>query len=303
MRVATLNVQNMRLLTAEGTPYLHGAWDSDAPEANGRDPIDRCLTAKLLAGVDADVVALQEVFDRETLEYFHEEFLVARGMNYPHRICLPGNDGRGLDVAVLSRRPVDALTSHVALTPGDLALEVPEGVDPAQPVFRRDCLKVALGALTLFVCHFKSNYPDPQVAWRTRRMEALATRSIIERSIARPDEALWLVLGDLNEPDAADCTRAIAPLEGGFGVDLMQRVPAPERWTYFDPHSGRYHCPDALLASPALARRWPDAVPVIERKGLGMEARRFAGARLDGVGMHRPHASDHAAVYVDFDDL
>ena len=304
MQIATLNVQNMRLLKAGDTPYLHGAWDSDDPESQACDPIDRRLTAALLAEVDADVVALQEVFDLATLEYFHDTYLRKAGMEYPHRVCLPGNDGRGLDVALLSRRPVVGVKSHAAVTPADLSLEVPDGVDPAQPIFRRDCLRVTVGELTLFVVHFKSNYPDRAVAWRTRRLEAQALRTIVERSFDRPDEALWLIAGDLNEPDGnMGAARAIHPLEDGFSVDLLQRIPEAERWTYFDVHSGRYHCPDALLASDALGRRWPDAVPMILRKGLGREAARFDGARFEDVGEHRPHASDHAAVFIDLKGL
>ena len=56
MRVATLNVQNLRLRSIDGQDRLHGAWDSDAPEGSDLDPIDRRLTAELLAEVDADVV-------------------------------------------------------------------------------------------------------------------------------------------------------------------------------------------------------------------------------------------------------
>ncbi|MGI9353581.1 MAG: hypothetical protein ACR2PF_00220, partial [Rhizobiaceae bacterium] len=77
------------------------------------------------------------------------------------------------------------------------------------------------------------------------------------------------------------------------------RLPEGERWTYYDPHTGLYHCPDALLASPALATRWSDAIPFIVRMGLGKETERYSGPRLGGVGRHRPHASDHAVVAVE----
>ncbi len=306
MRVATLNVQNLRLLEADGIPYLHGAWDYDDPENEEFDPIDRGLTAKLLHEIDADVVALQEVFDHASLEFFHDTYLLPTGLQpYRDRICLPGNDGRGLDVALLSRLSADVVRTHATLTPGQLDLATPEGVDPDLPVFRRDCLMVTIGELTLFVCHFKSAYPDPKAAWITRRLEALATRRIIEREFEASQHPLWLVIGDLNEPDAVglDGDRAIRPLEDGFSVDLMERVPRRDRWTYFDSHSGQYHCPDALLASPALARRWRDAIPIIVRKGLGTETKRFRGPRLAEVGEHRPHASDHAAVFIDLPGL
>ncbi len=306
MRISTLNVQNLRLMSTDGGSYLHGAWDSDSPEDKNLDPIDRRLTAELLKEADADVVALQEVFDLETLDYFHQNYFLATGAQpYPRRICLPGNDGRGLDVAVLSRRNVTAIRSHAALTLGDVEIEPPNGVNPDLPVFRRDCLMIRIGPLTLFVCHFKSAHPDAAMAWTTRRLEALATRRLIERYFRDPAKDLWLILGDLNEPNdsGVGSARAIAPLETGFAVDLMNRVPKNDRWTYYDKHSGLYHCPEAFLASPEVARRWPNAEPVVSREGLGMETERFRGPRLPGVGKHRPHASDHAAVTIDLSGL
>ena len=249
---------------------------------------------------------MQEVFDLDSLNYFHQKYLLPAGARpYPQRICLPGNDGRGLDVALLSRRHVDAIQSHAAFTLADMDIEPPPGIDPTLPVFRRDCLMATIGPLTLLVCHFKSAYPDAVKAWTTRRLEALVTRRLIERCFQDPAQSLWLILGDLNEPtsSAAGQQRAIAPLETDFAIDLLQRLPEKERWTYYDPHSGLYHCPDALLASPALAKRWPDAEPFVIRTGLGKETSRFRGARLGGVGTHRPHASDHAAVAVEFKGL
>ena len=89
------------------------------------DPLDRRLTAAVLRDVNADVVALQEVFDRESLDHFHDRFLLPTGTApYPYRICLPGNDGRGNDVAVLSRIAPDAVESHVAVTPRELGIMV-----------------------------------------------------------------------------------------------------------------------------------------------------------------------------------
>jgi hypothetical protein len=116
---------------------------------------------------------------------------------------------------------------------------------------------------------------------------------------------LWLVLGDLNEPPAGtgDEERSIAPLLDDFAVDLSTRMAEEERWTYREMRSGRYSQPDALLASPALAAGWRDARPFVVREGLGLEADRFRGPHLSGVGRHRPHASDHAALVVEFAGL
>ena len=310
MRIATFNVQNLRLSGSPAGARLSGAQDRDdsgASMADDRvlDPIDRLLTAAVLKRADADVVALQEVFDQETLDHFHDRYLVKEGAApYPHRICIPGNDGRGYDVALMSRIEPEDVTSHASLTPADLGLECLPGRDPAEPVFRRDCLSARFRDLTIFATHFKAPYPDPESAWSARRLEALAVRRLIERRFEGKEDAFWLVLGDLNEPmEEPRGERAIAPLLGDFSNDLVQRIPAERRWSYHFEDSGIYSRPDAMLASPALAQAWPDARPDYLREGLGQDAGRYSGKRLPGVGFHRPHASDHAALVIEFEGL
>ncbi|MCI5076964.1 endonuclease/exonuclease/phosphatase family protein [Oricola sp.] len=310
MRIATFNVQNLRLRHSQDGDILSGARDRDEPvvesaAAYAVDTIDRRLTAEILRRADADIVALQEVFDQETLDYFHERFLLPCGAAaYPHRICLPGNDGRGFDVALMSRTEPDEVANHAALTVAEVGLDVLPGRDPGEPVFRRDCLSARFGSLTVFVCHFKAPYPDPDIAWFVRRQEALAVRWLIERRFADPRGASWMVLGDLNEPaEEPRGERAVAPLLTDFAVDLTQRVAPERRWSYHMEETGIYSRPDALLASPALASAFPDAKPFYLREGLGHDTPRFSGERLAGVGYRRPHASDHAALAIDLEGL
>lgn len=315
MRIATFNVQNLRLRKDDGQPRLDGARDADMPQDMGAaalalDGTDRKLTARVLRQVDADVVALQEVFDQETLDYFHDHLLMPTGLApYPYRICLPGNDGRGQDVALLSRFPIGQVESHVSLTPRQVGIEVEEmpglGIGPDRPIFRRDCVTAVVGRLTLFLCHFKAPYPDVEAAWTVRRLEAMAVRRLVEQRFPHPSTGFWLLIGDLNEPGehAPGRSRAIAPLIGDFSVDLLARVPEQDRWTYYDGDTGAYSRPDALLASPALGQGWPDVRPTIVRAGLGREVPDQGGPRLPEVGIHRPHASDHAALAVDFPGL
>jgi len=311
MRIATLNAQNLRLRQGEAGAALDGARDRDdpldtGPGARALDRIDRDLTAEVLARADADVIALQEVFDAATLDHFHDTCLAPAGLSpYPHRICLPGNDGRGLDLALLSRLPCATVDSHAHLTPEDLDIPPASPADAGRPLFRRDCLIARIGRITLFVCHLKAPYPDADAAWPVRRMEALAVRRLVEARFADRSEGYWLILGDLNEPrlPPAGHRPAIAPLLEDFAVDLLTRLPEGQRWSFFEPHARRYSRPDALLASPALARDWAAAMPRVLRLGLGHEAARYPGPRLPGVGAHRPHASDHAALVVDFPGL
>lgn len=303
MRLASFNVQNMRLRGH----LLDGARDRDLPDdlgpaAQTLDDYDRALTAAVLAEADADVVALQEVFDQATLDHFHDTLLAPQmARPYPHRYCLPGNDGRGLDVAVMSRVKPIAVTSHADLTARRAGLTVPDAVDRDTPIFRRDCLEVTLPALTLFICHFKAPYPTTSRTAHVRHLEALAVRQIIESRFDNPDDAMWLILGDLNEARTGHTN--IAPLRGQFSTDLMARLPEEDRWSYHGSASNFYTAPDVLLASRALAETMPNACPRLIRSGMSHEAERFEGMRLNTVGTHRPHASDHAAVVIDLPDL
>ncbi len=311
MRIVTFNVQNLRLRRAAGRPRFDGARDldtpgDDTPAAGALDLADRRLTAQVLAHAQADVIALQEVFDQETLDYFHDHLLRAAGApHYPHRLCRRGNDGGGRNLALLSRRPWASVQSHAQLMAADFGDSNPPGTAPETPVFRRDCLSVRLDALTLFLCHFKAPWPDPAAAWPVRALEARALRWLIDTRLGKDPQALWLIAGDLNEPSGPGAPgSALAPLVAdGFAVDLMARMPDAARWTFHEPGNGRYGRPDALLASPALARRFPHARPTILREGLSQDAARHAGTRLQDVGKHRPHASDHAAVLIDLPGL
>jgi len=310
MRIATFNVQNLRLRHSAGRARFDGARDYDVPqdntpEATALDLADRRLTSAILAQADADVVCLQEVFDRTTLDFFHDHLMRHAGaQSYPHRVCMKGNDGGGRDLAVLSRYPLHDVRSHANFTPADLGLTPPHGMRSDVPIFRRDCLFFRVGELNLFHCHFKAPWPDTTRAWPIRRMEALAVRKLVEARFKNDPSALWIILGDLNEPaEPQSEDPAVTPLLPPFSVDLLARMPKDERWTFYNSQDGQYGQPDALLASHALTQRWPDVIPRALRAGLDRRAIRSSDARLTDVGSHRPHASDHAAIVLDLDGL
>jgi endonuclease/exonuclease/phosphatase family metal-dependent hydrolase len=294
MRIATFNVQNLRLRHQDGEAALDGAVDRDMPglvPSAALDAADRRRTAEIIRAADADVVALQEVFDTEALDFFHDRFLLPTGAApYAHRICLPGNDGRGLNVAALSRIAPARIESHARLTGRDLGFEgLPDELRDA-PLFRRDCLRLDLAGVALFICHLKAPYPDAEKARAVRRAEAWGVRAIVERAFPRPEDACWIVLGDFNEPVRATAgDPAIAPLKEGFAVDLMDRLPVGRDWTFEAPDTHIHSRPDRILLSPRLAARYPHVTPQILRSGMSPAT--------------RPHASDHALVFADFPGL
>jgi endonuclease/exonuclease/phosphatase family metal-dependent hydrolase len=298
MIIGSFNIQNLRLHTrdrlARGkrSAWLSGAHDLHVEPgilSRPTDAEDRDLTAEIIHDMDADVLALQEVFDIGTLDHFHAAHIAqpAAFRRYPYRICLPGNDGRGQDVALLSRHPPRLIESHAGLTLADCDFPVPDWMSAGRSVFCRDCLRVTVGAITLYVIHFKANYPDPAQSRDIRSVEARMARRIIETDFDDPATGLWMILGDFNDSDRSG-DGPLAPLTTGFATDLMARLPDGARWTYRDPDTGRRFRPDSLLASPALAARWPEAVPKVYR---------------DGLDTGHPRASDHAAISIELEGL
>lgn len=299
MRVATFNVQNLRLRRDGGGLRLDGAWDKDADEESSAgdsraiEAADRRLTAGVIAHANADILALQEVFDQATLDYFHDAHLAPLGAVYPFRYCLEGNDGRSSDVAVMSRRPLAPVVSHARLSFADLGVAAPPGVVPSSPVFRRDCLGVRCGSLWLFICHLKAQTPHGASAI-VRRAEALGVRRIIERSIEDPWRTSWLALGDFNAHDA-DGEADLVPLTHDFAIDLG--AGGGDGWSYYEAQTGRRSRPDRIFAGFGLVASAPNAASEVVRIGMGRCA--GGGERLPDVGDVRPHASDHALVFAD----
>ncbi|MFY0692147.1 MAG: endonuclease/exonuclease/phosphatase family protein [Paracoccaceae bacterium] len=311
MRVATFNLQNLRLRLREDRPVLDGAADQDGtdqPRSVAQARADRVETARVIAACNADVVALQEVFDLAALEFFHDQFLTETGAQpYPHRYCIKGNDGRSRNVAALCRpRPLE-VKSHAELTGADLGLtDLPADLRD-HPLFRRDCLELAFDTVTIFICHFKAPYPDADQTHTVREAEARAVRAIIEARFADPAQERWIILGDFNEPAHGRHApvSALAPLKSGFAVDLLDRLKPGADWTYEAPVAHLRSRPDRIFLSPALARDYPDTNPRILRSG--MEVVKYpaddpADPADRGTGTH-PRASDHALVFADFPGL
>jgi endonuclease/exonuclease/phosphatase family metal-dependent hydrolase len=309
-RVATFNVENLftRFLFARGLP--RGAADAGFTTEDLRfrlaDPESKRLTADVIAALHADVLALQEVEDLDTLKVFRDRFLGGRGV-WPHALVIDGNDDRRIDVGVLSRFPIVHARTWQHL---------PDPANPSALLFSRDCLEVdvelpGLGPLTLYVNHLKSMRSDetnPSVPGRTatqplRSRQAAAVRSIVEARFPDPSAAPFLILGDLNDYASSDDQgeTALASLLGWDAVvNVVDRLPPAERWTHH--FAGRpdwgvapgRHQLDYVLPSRRLAERNPGP-PVIERRGLAGRAGE-GWPRLPGVGWNHPKASDHCPV-------
>lgn len=211
VRVATWNVHDL----FDDLDRLMPPGDLDpvpAPEEVAAK-LDR--VAAVLRRLDADLVLLQEV---ETLAL--AEALAARTGHADARL-LEAFDPRGIDVAVLSRLPIERYVSHL----GELAAD-------GTPLWSRDCVELHAAAgerrLVLVGTHLISRVTDLPGA---RRLEQAARlREIADEVAAHDPGALVVAGGDLNdEPGSA----SLAPLLGdGEWLDPLAEAGLGETWTW-----------------------------------------------------------------------
>jgi len=263
---------------------------------------DKKSTAKAIAELNADVLALQEVENLDVLKRFRTDRL--KPLKYTHAILVDGNDPRQIDVAVLSRFELVAVRSFQHIRDGNAFL------------FSRDCLEVDVDVngtvLTLFVNHLKSmldknNPSQGRKTTRAKRVkQAAEVKKIVEaRFGANPGAAgRWAVVGDLNDflVPSQGTTSGITSLVTWPEVEnVVDRLPVAERWTHFfagaPAGEPRVRQLDYLLLSSSLAAA-SLAVPTIVRKGLSTKATEATGPRFPGVTA-TSFASDHCPVGID----
>jgi endonuclease/exonuclease/phosphatase family metal-dependent hydrolase len=189
VRVVSWNVHDLFDETADP-----GTLDPAVPAVEVEARLDE--VAAVLRRLGADVVLLQEV---ERLPLL---LRLASRAGYPEARLVEGNDPRGIDVALLSRWPVDRYQGHAAERSADGRLLWPRDAVEAE---------VALGAGRLLIVgtHLSSHLSDPDGV--RRLLQSARLRELADAAAAADPEALVLAGGDLNDQATAP---ALAPLLG-----------------------------------------------------------------------------------------
>lgn len=257
-------------------------------DAGGRGHLARRLLGMHedidVAPPTVDVWAVQEVEDIDTLRYFASNDM---GGSYPYVVLIEGNDPRLIDLAVLSRYPLGAVTSWQ------------HAVHPEQPsrrVFGRDLLQVDVlnrsrsrRLFTLFNNHLKSHFvPYDQdqetgaaLANRRRRQQADMVAQIVAAQ-TRPNSR-YVITGDMNDPvdspwlEPFTQTSKLNVRDGLVSPIETRRAkaddppPSGPAWTHRYKASGEpaaYELYDQIWLSPSLADKH-DGSWIIRRRTHG----------------------------------
>jgi endonuclease/exonuclease/phosphatase family metal-dependent hydrolase len=207
------------------------------PGSRTRPKSERSLAAlaESIDRLDADVVSLQELSSKETLE---THLLGRRGLaeKYPYVAYVRGNDQRGIQVGIISKFPFAEVVTHK-----DTSFPLADGSGTSK--FSRDFLRVDVNLdqdpeaeLTVYNTHSKSRRPtDSGASSDTRRLsEAMAMRDIAEKEMKPFPNRLFVLTGDLNDnTDDASVKAILTPSNGGEPwLDSLDHLPTEERNTW-----------------------------------------------------------------------
>ena len=236
---------------------------------------EKKLTAKVIKDTNADIIALQEVENLDTLKNFCSEHDLSA--LYPYKILIDGNDPRLIDVAVLSKFPFEKIVTHQFIKNAKKDF-----------LFSRDCLEVEFligdKVFTLFVNHLKSMFDraDPEngrLNTAPKRIEQVdGILELIEKKYGRKTStAPFVLLGDFNDYPSVDCSLA-KMFKTKWLSNIIENLPAPEQWTHFWdnsklPEAERYCQLDYIWISKSLAKTNINVQPVINRRGLSRKAK------------------------------
>jgi hypothetical protein len=237
----------------------------------GKDPDDTVRVASRIASMGLDVLAVHEVEDISTLKRFVIDNL---GSLYPHVVLVEGNDPRLIDVAVLSKLPLGAVTSWQ---------RVVHSSDPTEMAFGRDLLQVEIlnasrsrRLFTLFNTHLKSHFLSPgetaaDANGRRQRQAEVAAR-IIEAQ-TRPNSS-YVVAGEHERPAGFPVPR---PARRFPGAPPRRWAGQPDRGT---PRPGGHATAgNGRVDAPFQTKRSAGGVRAV-RPGLGESCARREASRI-----------------------
>lgn len=215
-----------RLIYTFANPHDYALRTYEGRLVKGKPAAEREAVAERIKAMDLDVLAIQEVEDIGTLRHFADHDL--RGL-YPYQVLVEGNDPRLIDLGLLSKLPLGAVTSWQHAVHPD---------NPNEPIFNRDPLEVDVldkarrrTLFTVYSTHLESHFvrwndPDKEAARgranRRWQQQAEVIAQIVQTR-RRPDLS-YLIVGDMNDPATSAW---LAPLTTSPKLRLVNALSDP----------------------------------------------------------------------------
>jgi endonuclease/exonuclease/phosphatase family metal-dependent hydrolase len=167
-------------------------------------------TARVIQAIDADVLGVVEAESRPALVRFCKDVMPAvSGTPYDHIMLIDGNDDRGIDVGLMTKKKFNivSIASHV------------DDEDEDGLIFSRDCAQYEIetadgNKLIVLANHFKSKGFGSQATSDAKRKRQAERTATIYRQLRREHEFI-AVIGDFNDTPDSD---PIAPLFNQTGL-------------------------------------------------------------------------------------
>jgi uncharacterized protein len=237
VRVATFNVQRFFDTVCQSGSCAPGDYEALATPQQLDARAAQLATA--IRALEADVVSLQEIETQACLDA-----LLARvGDVLPHGVLGEINTAASVDVAVLSKTPLDMVLRHRATE----RLTLPNGTITS---FSRELLEVHVRAggakVVVFATHFRSKVNDDPAR---RLAEAQVSSRVVGARAASEPDALVVLGGDLNDTPGSPPLDALTV--GGGLIRVADDLPPAEQATYV--YQGNGQSIDHLLLAPGAA--------------------------------------------------
>ncbi len=280
LRVATYNVRNYLMTNRQvfKAPGAKPVWRENYPKPEN----EKSALRNIIAKVDPDILALQEMGAEPYLKEFQRDMKRLNGVDYPHTALMIGAD-EDRHVAVLSKIPFQKVLQHK-----DLSFKYFGETE----VVRRGLLEIQFktGDLewSLLNVHLKSKWTerddDPEASEK-RESEATSVREFLKKKHPPSGKYPYLLVGDFNDTPN---TKPIARILNSGRNRLCRYVYCMDSrgriWTHYWRKGGTYSQIDYIFASFGMLEKYPDG--------------KWPTGRIEDSG-ETMVASDHRMVWLD----
>ena len=245
LRVATYNVRNY-LMTDRLVPGKPGdklIWRKNYPKPE----IEKKALRRIIAKVDPDILALQEMGGAPYLKEFQRDLEHVEGVSYPHSALMLGAD-EDRHVAVLSKIPFNQVVQHKSLSHKYFG---------QNEIVRRGLLEVQFNTngldWSLFNLHLKSKWTerkdDPEASLK-REGEATAVREFLKKKHPVSDGHPYLLVGDFNDtPNSKPLARILRSGNNRLCRYIYCQDERGRIWSHYWRKGGLYSQIDYICAS------------------------------------------------------